>query len=106
QTWALSIAESHGVRLLDSTARLMRALERAGRLDRAVEFLPDDEGIAERALEGRGLTRPELAVLLAYVKLSLYEDVLPSDLVDDPTMTADLMRYFPTPLREGYPDAI
>ncbi|MGE5147100.1 MAG: NAD-glutamate dehydrogenase domain-containing protein, partial [Candidatus Eiseniibacteriota bacterium] len=106
QTWAISIAETRGVRLLDSAARLMRALEKAGRLDREVEFLPDDETLADRSADGRGLTRPELAVLLSYVKISLYQDLLTSDAPDDPTMTADLKRYFPPAVQERFPEAL
>jgi glutamate dehydrogenase len=106
QTWALSIAESRGARLLDSGGRLMRALEKAGRLDRAIEFLPDDETLVERSSAGRGLTRPELAVLLSYVKISLYDDLLPSEVPDDPFMMADLRRYFPAPLQERFEGAL
>ena len=80
----------------------MRALEKAGRLDRAVEFLPDDEALADRSPDGRGLTRPELAVLLAYAKISLYDELLNSDLPDDPVLIADLKRYFPPPLQERF----
>ena len=57
-----------GAERLDQQLRVMRALERAGELDRAVEFLPGDEALSTRAAAGRGLTRPELAVLMAYVK--------------------------------------
>ncbi|MBV8912869.1 MAG: NAD-glutamate dehydrogenase, partial [Acetobacteraceae bacterium] len=69
QTLALTLAEARAAAMLDAHARLMRSMERAGRLDRAVEFLPDDETIAQRAASERGLTRPELAVLLAYAKI-------------------------------------
>jgi glutamate dehydrogenase len=106
QTWAISIAESRGLRLLDATGRLMRALEKAGRLDRSIEFLPDDEALADRSSDGRGLTRPELAVLLSYVKISLYDDLLPSDLLDNPNLTGDLKRYFPAPISTRFADAI
>ncbi len=80
----------------------MRALEKSGRLDRAIEFLPDDEALADRARLGLGLTRPELAVLLSYSKMALYDELLPSDLPDDPHMQEDLKLYFPTPLRKKY----
>src|SRR5207302_427416 len=72
---ALSVAEARGPAALDRQARLIRELERAGRLDRALEFLPDDEALAAR----QGLTRPELAVLLAYAKMSLDSELLASD---------------------------
>lgn len=84
----------------------MRALERAGKLNRALEFLPNDEDLAERLSARQGLTRPELAVLLAYAKIALYEELLPSDLPDDPQLVDDLMQYFPKPLRENFAEAI
>ncbi|HSN68518.1 MAG TPA: NAD-glutamate dehydrogenase [Thermoanaerobaculia bacterium] len=99
QTEAISIAESQGVALLDQHARLMRSLEKAGRLDRAIEALPDDETLAERAAGSQGLTRPELAVVLAYSKISLYSDLLASDLPDDPLLVDELIAYFPPQLR-------
>ena len=77
----------------------MRGLEKAGKLDRAIEGLPDDETIAERHTQGIGLTRPEIAVLLAYAKMVLYEDLLKSDLPDDPQLVDDLVLYFPDDLR-------
>ncbi len=105
QTQAISLAESNGVPALDRYIRFMRGLERAGRLNRALEFLPDDEEIHARQAAGRGLTRPEISVLLAYAKLSLYELLLPSDLPDDPHLAEDLVRYFPTPLRDAHREA-
>ena len=80
----------------------MRALERAGKLDRAIEFLPDDETLASRLAQRQGLTRPELAVLLAYAKITLYDELLASDLPDDPQLVDDLMRYFPAVLQERF----
>ena len=75
---ALSVAEARGVVALDRQLRMIRDLERSGRLDRALEFLPDDETLAARSAQGRGLVRPELAVLLAYAKMTLYEALLAS----------------------------
>jgi len=106
QTQSITVTATLGVHLLDRMARYMRVLERAGRLSRAIEYLPDDETIVERQGKGLGLTRPELAVLMSYAKITLYDDLLSSDLPDDPYMVRDLVRYFPTPLREGYADAI
>jgi len=99
---ALSVAEARGSAALDRQTRLIRDLERAGRLDRALEFLPDDETLAARAASRRGLTRPELAVLLAYAKMSLDHDLLASDLPDQPDLAADLRDYFPPALRERF----
>jgi len=102
QTQALSIAEAQGFRLTDQQGRFMRALERTGHLDRAIEFLPDDDTMRQRLNQRIGLTRPELAILLAYAKNSLYDELLPSDLPDDPQLAEDLVTYFPLPLQTGY----
>jgi glutamate dehydrogenase len=106
QTQALSLAERDGVAGVDRLQRLIRAQEKSGRLNRAIEFLPDDEEIAQRQAAGRGLTRPELAVMLAYAKMALYDELLASDLPDDEPLAADLEEYFPKPLRKNYEDAI
>ncbi len=106
QTQAISLTQALGESVLDEQARFMRALERAGRLDRALEGLPDDETIAQRHTAHAGLTRPELAVLLAYSKIVLYAGLLASDLPDDPLLVEDLLLYFPKPLRETYRGAI
>ena len=99
---ALSVAEARGVAVLDRQAAMIRDLEEAGRLDRALEFLPDDETLASRAAARRGLTRPELAVLLAYAKMSLDHDLLASDLPDLPELADDLRGYFPAVLRQRF----
>ena len=106
QTQALTITHHQGVDRMDEQQRLMRTLERADRLDRALEFLPDDESLAERRAAGQPLTRPELSVLLAYAKIVTYDALLESSLPDDPILGDDLARYFPAPIREKYPDAI
>jgi glutamate dehydrogenase len=98
----LSLAEARGAAVLDRQTRLIRDLERAGRLDRALEFLPDDETLAARAASRRGLTRPELAVLLAYAKLSLDQDLLAAELPDLPELAGELRDYFPPALRERF----
>jgi len=92
--------------LLEEQARFMRVLEKAGHLNRAIEFLPDEEEIAARSARGLGLTRPELAVLLAYSKITLYDQLLASNLPDDPRMVDDLVKYFPKALRRDFRDAI
>ena len=106
QPQALTVAEAEGPALLDDQMLLIRNLERAGRLNRAIEFLPEDKALNARAAGGKGLTRPELAAIMAYAKLELYDLLLPSGLPDDPTLVEDLVRYFPRPLREGYRAAI
>ncbi len=106
QTKALSMALSRGLKDLDAQARYMRDLERRGKLDRAVEFLPTDEELRKRAQDGKGLTRPELAVLLAYAKLDLDAEILASDLPDDPYFETMLASYFPNAAAERFPDAV
>jgi glutamate dehydrogenase len=106
QTQAISIAEAGGSDVLEQDARLMCSLERLGKLDRAIEFLPDDEMLAERLSAKRGLTRPEISVLLAYAKIALYDELLASNLPDDPLLVQDLTRYFPKPLHKKYKAAI
>jgi glutamate dehydrogenase len=97
---ALSVAEAGGAAPLDRQVRLIRDLERSGRLNRELEFLPGDETLAARAVQGRGLVRPELAVLLAYAKMTLYEELLVSNLPDAPELAAELRGYFPTAVRD------
>jgi glutamate dehydrogenase len=97
---ALSVAEARGVAVLDRQVRLMRDLERSGRLDRALEFLPDDETLAARSAQRRGFVRPELAVLLAYAKMALYAELLASNLPDAAELDGELHGYFPATLRD------
>ncbi|MDR3517120.1 MAG: NAD-glutamate dehydrogenase [Azospirillaceae bacterium] len=106
QTQALSVVQAQGGEALELQMRLMRALERAGHLNRAIEFLPDDEALAALAAKNQGLTRPELAVLLAYSKITLNEALLRSDVPDDPRMVEDLIHYFPKRLRRRFEAAI
>jgi glutamate dehydrogenase len=106
QTQALTIAERQGVSLLGPQARVMRMLEKDGMLDRAIEFLPDDEQLEERRQMKKGLMRPELAVLLAYSKMHLFRDLLQSTLPDDAYFAQDLIRYFPMNMREKYAKVI
>ncbi|HWG78386.1 MAG TPA: NAD-glutamate dehydrogenase domain-containing protein, partial [Stellaceae bacterium] len=106
QTLALSLAEAQGTARLDEQLRTMRALERMGELSRAIEFLPDDDTLVTRASGGRGLTRPELAVLMAYVKNTLVDALADSDLPDDKQLEAPLRSYFPPLLVERFAPAI
>ncbi len=98
QTLALSLLERSAAQELDNHARFMTDLVAAGRLDRAVEGLPDRAAIAELAKAGKGLTRPELAVLLAYGKLELSAEILASPAPDDVFFAGALERYFPAAL--------
>ncbi len=106
QSETLSLAEQQAPGMIDVHERLIRVLESEARLDRRLEGLPDDEELAERAREERGLTRPELAVLLAYSKVFLYSALLESDVPEDPYLSSELERYFPPPLPERFGDAM
>ena len=106
QTLALSLAQRRGLEDLGFQQRLMQTLEQRGELDRGVEFLPDEMVIAERRKRNLALTRPELAVLLAYAKLSLYNELLDSAVPDDPYLGRELNRYFPKEMSERYDDAL
>ncbi|KQS67016.1 NAD-glutamate dehydrogenase [Modestobacter sp. Leaf380] len=100
-------AESTAARsLLDAHGRFIRALERSGRLDRAVEALPDGRALSERRRDGQALTSPELSVLLAYAKLEVDDAVLHSTLPDDPALGRLLTEYVPTELRTRFPAAV
>ncbi len=103
QSQAVSVAEGQAADEHDRLERFMRALERKGRLDRTVEFLPDSAAMRARAQSRQPLTRPELSVLLAYAKIDLHEEILASDLPDDPRLDEELLRYFPQALQEKFP---
>ncbi|MDB5594330.1 MAG: NAD-glutamate dehydrogenase [Hyphomicrobiales bacterium] len=106
QPLALSLSQRRGPEETGFAIRLMQSLEKHGRLDRAVEFLPDDASLVARARSGLGLTRPELSVLLAYAKLATHEALLESDVPDDPFLSRELVRYFPAAMVERFTDAI
>ncbi|HVE54076.1 MAG TPA: NAD-glutamate dehydrogenase domain-containing protein, partial [Ramlibacter sp.] len=102
QTQALSIGQRLAAAQLDEQARFIRFLEKEGALNRAIEYLPDEDAIAERKARGAGLTRPEQAVLLAYGKMWLNDELVASDLPEDPWVATALERYFPTQLKERF----
>jgi glutamate dehydrogenase len=106
QGQALSTLERQAARRLSELQHLIRGLERGGLLDRAVEFLPDDDALAERRKRGLGLARPELAVLLSYSKIALNQQLLDSDVPEDPYLSRELERYFPPPVARRFPRAI
>ena len=106
QPQTISIAVREAPDLLGDHARVIRQLEKAGRLNRRIEFLPPDDEIAEREQAGQGLTAPEIAVLLAYSKIALYDELLDSDVPEDPYLERELRGYFPEPLRERYAEAM
>ncbi len=102
QTQVLSVTGRIAPSLLDAQSRFMQFLEKSGRLNRAIEYLPTDEEIAERRASGIGLSSPERAVLLAYSKMWLYDELLASTLPDDPWVGTALGRYFPKALQDRF----
>jgi glutamate dehydrogenase len=106
QSQAISTLELHAGARLAEYQHLIRSLERSGELNRALEFLPADEELAERRKKGGALTRPELAILLAYSKIWLNNHLLASNVPEDPYLSSELERYFPAPVRERFPRAI
>ncbi|MDX1571522.1 MAG: NAD-glutamate dehydrogenase [Xanthomonadales bacterium] len=104
QTQAISMMAALTVERLGSKAHFIDVLESQGILDRELENLPSRDELNERKKRGQGLTRPELAVLLSYSKITLYQDLLRSDVPEDPFLSRELVRYFPQPLQEGYAD--
>ena len=106
QSQAITAMEFRRLALLEPQARFMRDLERNDQLDRAIEFLPDDEGIADRAAAAAGLFRPEISVVMAYAKNTLYQTLLESDLPDEPYLGEVLHNYFPGPMRDKFGKAI
>ncbi len=102
QTQCLSVTGRMALALVDQEARFMRFLERHGRLNRGIEFLPGDDELAERKAAGRGLTTPERAVLMAYCKMWLFDEILASDLPEDTWIGSALGRYFPALLRDKF----
>jgi glutamate dehydrogenase len=102
QNQAISLMEAMSAARLGSFGHFIRTLEAQGLLDRAIEFLPSDAELAERKSRGQGLTRPELSVLLSYDKIVIFNQLLDSDVPEDPHLSKELLRYFPMPLQERY----
>jgi glutamate dehydrogenase len=99
QTEAISVAASQAVGNLDMHSRLIQEMERTGNLDIAIEYLPGKDEIALRKSLKQGLTRPELAVLMAYSKTFLKKELLASDVPEDPYIAKQLVLAFPVPLQ-------
>ncbi|MCU6453938.1 NAD-glutamate dehydrogenase [Sphingomonas sp. A2-49] len=106
QTLALSIAEADGASAIPSYVRVIEIFEGAGRLDRAVEGLAGNEDLLRRGQEGLGLTRPELAVLLATAKLALQDGIEHAPLAMAPELAPDLHAAFPAAMQRDFAAAI
>jgi glutamate dehydrogenase len=106
QNQSLSVSGALAPSLLDAQYRFIKYLEKAGRLNRELEFLPNDEEFEARRAAGLGLSTPERAVLLAYAKIALNEALIESDAPDDRFISSALERYFPEPLRARFKQAL
>lgn len=106
QNTALSNAVAQSPSLLHAHQRFMRRLGRDGHLNRELEFLPTDRQIRELLSSGRGLSQPELAVLLAYTKITAADTLIRTTLPDDDYLRRMLHAYFPKALREKFPEQI
>ncbi|MFK8030701.1 MAG: NAD-glutamate dehydrogenase [Gammaproteobacteria bacterium] len=104
QTQAISTLESDSVDRASEHMQFVRMLEQSGELDRELEFLPTDAAILERQRNGRGLTRPELSILLSYSKINLINQLSQSDELNNEYAREDLQTYFPKPLQKKYAD--
>ena len=102
QTQAVDNSVAQASSMENVHARYMRSLEDAGQLNRGLEFLPSEEELADRRSAGLGLVAPEFAILLSYTKITLYGQLLDSDVPEDDYLSEELERYFPTPLRERF----
>ncbi|MEV6204067.1 NAD-glutamate dehydrogenase [Streptomyces sp. NPDC051771] len=106
QNTALANAVAQSPSLLHAHQRFMRRLGRDGALDRSLEFLPNDRQIRELLNTEKGLSQPELAVLLAYTKITVADELIGTGLPDDPYLAGLLHAYFPTLLREKFGEAV
>ena len=104
QNRALAAAKAQAPQMLHVHARYIRKLEREGRIRRRLDVLPGDKDLAERRSASSGLTLPEFSVLLAHTKIAAAQEVLASEVPDDPYLRRVLRGYFPVPLRERFAD--
>ncbi|MGY8811596.1 MAG: NAD-glutamate dehydrogenase [Pseudomonadales bacterium] len=106
QTQAISLAQRLASQTMGEYQRFISAMENSGKLNRALEFIPDDEQMAERKARGKGLTRAELSVLISYSKADLKEALVASDVPEDSYLAAELETAFPAVLLKKYQQAL
>ncbi len=102
QSQALSMLEARADKDIFEHAHAIRSLELSGVLNRQLEFLPSMEEIDERHKAARGLTRPELAIMLAYAKMALFQRLIESDVPEDPYLGHEMERYFPSAIEQRF----
>ncbi|MCW8344440.1 NAD-glutamate dehydrogenase [Vibrio sp. ZSDZ65] len=106
QAESISVTEYQGVPLMKEQIRFIHTLEKAGYLDRGLEYIPADDDLLEREKQGIGMTRPELSVLVAYGKMVLKEQLVVDEIASDPYHNQQLTQYFPSLLRRNYIDSM
>jgi glutamate dehydrogenase len=106
QVQSISLAESRSLESMSEYQRYIIHMESAGKLDRALEFLPDDDVLNERKHQNKGLTRPELSVLISYSKAELKESLSHSSVPDDPYLSRELFTAFPDNLKASFSEQI
>lgn len=106
QSESISVSDYQGVKVVKEQIRFIHSLEKMGYLDRALEYIPDDETLLSREKKGVGLTRPEIAVLVAYSKMLLKEQLACEDIASDRYHAQQLAQYFPTELRRHYAETM
>jgi len=106
QVQAISLVEFQAEDRSGEYQQFIKIFEESGRLDRALEFLPSDEELLERRVQGKTLTRPELSVLVSYSKAALKELLIESDLGQDPYLANAVKTAFPLRLLKQYQEEI
>ncbi|MBL4610364.1 MAG: NAD-glutamate dehydrogenase [Pseudomonas sp.] len=106
QTQAISLAQRQAVKTMTEYRRYISQMESSGKLSRSLEFIPEDDQLAERTARGQGLTRPELSILISYSKADLKESLVDSDVPEDSYLARELGTAFPAVLEKKYPDAL
>lgn len=106
QTQCVDLCAVDGALAFNEQSRFMQHLEGIGRLDRAIEFLPDGDEIADRMANDLALVKPEIAVLVSYSKMVMFDELMGSNFTNDPALETTLMDYFPAALKTGHADQI
>ena len=102
QTRSISVTQVRGAEQLKEQIRFIHHLEKEGKLDRALEFLPNEDELADRLAKGKALTRPELSVIVAYAKMVLKEQLVTPEITEDELLSQLLISYFPQKLQQQY----